>query len=193
MTTPSVHYVSHPAVIIDPDTPVPQWSLTTAGREAAAAIAELPWAQRLGRIIASAETKAREAAEILAERTGLTVEVRPDTGETDRSSTGFVPHDRHEELADAFFAAPHVSAEGWERSADAQARIVAALADLLEPTDDHDSVVIGHGAVGTLWYCHLAGLPIDRRYDQPGSGYWYSVDCVSRKPLNHWSPIVTQG
>ncbi|MFO1191293.1 MAG: histidine phosphatase family protein [Rhodoferax sp.] len=28
-------------------------------------------------------------------------------------------------------------------------------------------LIVAHGAVGTLLYCHLAGLPIDRRWDQP--------------------------
>jgi hypothetical protein len=43
-----------------------------------------------------------------------------------------------------------------------------------------------------LLYCHLAGLPIDRRYDQPATngGNWFAFDRLSRKLLRDgWQPI----
>lgn len=185
---PLLRYISHPNVVQDPDVPVPQWSLSPFGRERARALAAQPWAVSIGRVVSSPETKAREAAAILAERLGLDVEVRPDTGEIDRSATGFLPAEEHDAQAAAFFARPEVSTQGWERAVDAQERIHAALADLLVP-GDADVAVVGHGAVGTLWYCRLTGQAIDRRHDQPGQGHYFTVDLDTGEVLHPWRPI----
>ena len=126
-------------------------------------------------------------AEAVAQFVGLQVEVRSNTGETDRSSTGYVPHDVHEQLADEFFASPHLSAQGWERAVDVQARMVDALADLLSSTQD--VLVVGHGAAGTLWYCAVAGLDIDRSHDQRSTGNYFAIDLATGKPMHPWQPI----
>ncbi len=55
-----------------------------------------PWIDSIGRVVSSAERKALETATLLAGHLGVTVEVRPATGELDRSSTGFVPPEEHE-------------------------------------------------------------------------------------------------
>jgi broad specificity phosphatase PhoE len=180
-------YVTHPNVHIDPKIPVPHWSLSDHGRERAEAMLDQPWAKSVRRIIASAETKALETAWILAEPIGVDVEIRHATGEIDRSATGFVTPDVHEELANQLFAEPTSSASGWERAVDAQQRIVDAFADVLDDEAD-DLVIVGHGGVGTLLYCHLSGLPIDRRYDQTGpGGCYFTVD--HRRVLHAWRRI----
>ena len=145
-----------------------------------------PWVTDVGRIVSSAERKALDTAGLLAEQLGLPVEVRPDTGEIDRSAAGFLPPEEFEAVADACFAEPMVSARGWERAVDAQARVAASLADLLTGSGP-DVVVVGHGGVGTFWYCHLAGLPIERRLDQPGQGHYFTVE--DGRPRHHWRPI----
>lgn len=185
-----LHYVSHPAVHIDPEVSVDRWGLSDEGRRAATAMLDASWVSSVGRIVSSAETKAMETAELLAERLGLDVEVRPQTGENDRSATGFVPPEEFEQLADAFFARPTESVSGWERAVDAQNRIVDALADLLVPSAEADVAVVGHGGVGTLWYCHLSGQSIDRRHDQPGQGHRFVVDLGTGRPIDAWRPII---
>jgi broad specificity phosphatase PhoE len=144
-----------------------------------------PWIATTTRIVSSGETKALETAGVLAAHLRLDVERRDDTGELDRSVAGFLPPDEFEAVADACFARPDESVRGWEPAAAAQARIAAALADLLHAPGE--IVVIGHGGVGTLWYCHLAGLPIDRRWDQPGQGHWFTV--VNGRPVHGWRRI----
>jgi broad specificity phosphatase PhoE len=150
----------------------------------------------VGRLVASDETKAVETAGILADRLGLAVEIRLATGETDRSATGWVPPERHDELAARYFADPERSADGWERAIDSQRRVVAALADLLvEPGGRAverarpDVVVVGHGGVGTLLWCHLAGLAIDRRHDQPSQGHHWAWDRSTGRVVHPWRPI----
>lgn len=184
-----LRYVSHPNVVVDPDVPVPQWGLSEQGRARLATMAGQPWLAATGRIICSPERKAREAAAIIAAPLGLDVEERPATGETDRSATGFVSHEHHEELADRYFAWPHESAEGWERSLDSQTRIVDALRDVWFEDDEVDTIVVGHGGVGTLLFCHLAGLTIDRTHDQPGQGHYWTFDRRAGRVLHGWLPI----
>ena len=75
---------------------------------------------------ASTECKAIEAAGLMAGRHGLPVRVHPGLDENDRGTTGYLPPDRFQAAADAFFAQPAVSFQGWERAVDAQARVVAA-------------------------------------------------------------------
>lgn len=184
-----LHYVTHPEVLVDAAVPITEWGLSGLGRSRGRAMLGQPWVPRVGRIVSSAETKALEMARLLGDHVGLEVEVRPATGENDRSATGFVPPAEFEQLADRFFAEPEDSVRGWERAIDAQARIVGALEDLLVPSTTTDVAVVGHGGVGTLWYCHLAGLPIDRRHDQPGQGHSFSVDLATSRPRHAWRPI----
>jgi broad specificity phosphatase PhoE len=185
-----VRYITHPDVVVDPATPVPSWHLSDVGRERWAVMLGRPWVRSITRIVASTERKALEAAGLLADEVGVPVEPRPATGELDRSATGFLPAAEHERHADACFAFPERSAGGWERAADAQARIVAALDDVLAvDATIGDVAVVGHGGVGTLWWCHLAGRGIDRRWDQPGQGHFVTVERGTRRPCHHWVPI----
>ncbi|MFT7649139.1 MAG: broad specificity phosphatase PhoE [Candidatus Poriferisodalaceae bacterium] len=190
-----LRYISHPAVNIDPDVPVPDWGLSPEGQLQAEAMLEQPWVASITRIISSSERKALEAAEVLANYLELEVEIRPETGETDRSSTGYVSDKRHEALADQFFASPTESAEGWETALDAQLRMVDALRDLIRrpPRNETrlgDVAVIGHGGVGTLLMTHLAGLETSREHDQPGAGHYWSLNRRTGDVLHHWLPIV---
>jgi broad specificity phosphatase PhoE len=69
---------------------------------------------------------------------------------------------------------------------------VVSQAPLQAPGPAADIAIIGHGGTGTLLYCHLAGLPIDRRYEQPATngGSWFAFDRMSRKLLNDgWQSI----
>lgn len=184
-------YVTHPQVAIDPDIPVPKWGLSPLGRERAERAAQSPWAGQLGRIISSDETKAILTAGILAHAAGIEVEIGEDMGENDRSATGFLVPDEFEKAANWFFAHPEQSFHGWERAIDAQARIVAAVDKILA---DHDPgrpiAFVGHGGVGTLLKCHLAGNPIARDRDQPaGGGNLYAFNLRDRRLLCDWAAM----
>jgi broad specificity phosphatase PhoE len=183
-----LRYVTHPEVHVDAAVPVPKWSLSTRGRSRAVAMLEQPWLAAVGRIVSSDETKAIETARLVAEHLQLPLEIRLGIGENDRSSLGFVAPAEFEALANAFFAQPEQSIRGWERAVDAQRRIAEGLADLLTPAE-RDVLVVGHGGVGTLWFCFLNELAIDRRHDQPGQGHYYSVDQRTRRAQHGWRRI----
>lgn len=188
-----VHVVSHPEVLIDPGVPVPQWGLSPAGYERLRRLPAMPWARSASFVASSAERKAVQTAQAVAEVSGCTVHVEEDLGENDRSATGFVPPERFEELADAFFAEPERSVQGWETAVDAQRRIVGAVERVLERArlvatapEDGGVVIATHGGVGTLLQCALRGVAIERRFDQPGQGSWYSFDSVTRHVAHGW-------
>lgn len=61
---------------------------------------------------------------------------------------------------------------------------------ILDKAPAGDNAVIGHGAVGMLLWCALAGKPIGRRYDQRSSGNYFRVDRRERAVLGAWEPIA---
>lgn len=184
------YYISHPEVVIDPSVTVPKWSLSALGRERMMAAAGERWVRAVPRIVSSDETKAVETAAIIAEASGARVDVLPDLGENDRAATGFLPPPEFDATADAFFTNPETSIRGWERAVDAQARIVGAVSAVLAAHDpSHPIAFSGHGGVGTLLYCALAGLPIDRRHDQKRGGCVIAIDLATRRPLFGWTPL----
>jgi broad specificity phosphatase PhoE len=193
-----LRFVTHPQVRISAEIPVPLWGLSDVGRARAEVLATQPWLANTTRLVSSAETKALETAAIISVATGLAIEVRHALHENDRSATGFVPPDRFEVLADAFFGHPDQSVEGWETATAAQKRVVAATVDLLAVADadgGEDVVIVGHGATGSLLLCHLLGVPIARAEDQvggeaaPGGGNFWSFDRMSRTMLHRWKPV----
>jgi broad specificity phosphatase PhoE len=185
---PVVFFITHPDVAIDSSVPVSDWPLNERGRARMRALAGADWIKVVRSVFASSERKARDAAEILAE--GLWLRgygVVDDLGESNRSATGYLPSREFEVTADAFFAHPEASIRGWETAIAAQGRIIGAVGEVLQQAPaGEDLAIIGHGGTGTLLYCHLAGLPISRQYDQPATngGNWFAFDRESRKPLH---------
>jgi broad specificity phosphatase PhoE len=191
---PSVFFITHADVAIDPAVPIPDWPLNERGRARMYAMTACPWARGVRRIFTRSERRARDAAQILADGLGLGGYcVIPNLGENDRSATGFLAKGEFEATVDAFFAQPLESIRGWEPAADAQARIVGAVEQAVSQTlECIDIAIAGHGATGTLLYCLLAGVAIDHRYDQPATngGNWFAFDRTSRKLLRDgWQSI----
>lgn len=187
MSADIVRYLTHPQVQIDPDVPVPQWGLSAIGRARTEALANANWLANTAQIVSSAERKAIETAEIIAAKLGIMIEIREAMHENDRSATGFLKPAEFEQVADQFFAEPHLSVRGWERAIDAQARIVREAEAVLGRNRPGDVLFVGHGAVGTLLFCHVAGHPIDRVYDQPaGGGNVFAFAREGRQIVHGW-------
>ena len=170
---PSLLFVTHPEVAIDPLVPVPEWPLNGVGRARIERFAEALAGRGVSAIWASAERKAADGAAILAGRLGLPCRTDPDLGENDRSATGYIAPPEFWQVVGEFFARPHESVRGWERAVDAQARIVRAIGRIAreEETSGH-IVVVSHGGVGCLLAAHLQGVAIGResRPSHPGGG-----------------------
>ncbi|MGI4801120.1 MAG: histidine phosphatase family protein [Janthinobacterium lividum] len=189
---PSLHFITHPEVVIDHSVPVPDWSLSPEGFRRMGLALEQPWMNRLAAVFSSAERKAIDAAQLVGDRFGLSPVIIAELGENDRSATGYLPKAEFEATADLFFAHPEKSVRGWERAVEAQRRIVAAVEGVIVQAPGHgDVAVISHGGVGALLLCHLKGMPISRTEDQPGAGGGcvYSFDIGTRGLLSGWSRI----
>ncbi|GLS31968.1 Broad specificity phosphatase PhoE [Mesorhizobium albiziae] len=185
-------YVTHPQVAIDPEVPVPEWGLSEVGRARLKAIAGRDWVRSLSHVFSSTEKKTVEGAGILAGAANCGIEPVAEMGENDRSATGFLPPPEFEKAADWFFANPDQSFRGWERAVDAQARIVAAVeAAIASRPTGKQIALVGHGGVGTLLKCHLAGQPISRKGDQGGGGGGnvFAFRLSDRRLLCDWTPV----
>ena len=188
----TIRYLTHPQVVIDHAKDVRRWSLNPKGQARVAALAACPGAlSATVRVISSDETKALDTARPLAAALGITPEIRPMMHENDRRATGFLPPDVFEAVADQFFANPATSIRGWETAQAAQRRILAEVEACLARPQTGDILFVGHGAVGTLLFCALSGLAIDRRYDQGpgGGGCWFAFDQTDRRPHQGWQPM----
>jgi len=183
-------FISHPEVVIDPNVPVPRWHITEAGIGRMRVFAGSPAVRNVASIWASRETKAIEAAGILAGALGLSVLVEARLGENDRSATGFLPGEEFLRVVEAFFADPDTSVRGWETARDAQARVVAAIESCLAAAPPGDVAFVAHGGVGTLALCHFLGAPISQSHGQPSEGHFWAFDIGSRKALHGWKPIA---
>ncbi|WP_298901127.1 histidine phosphatase family protein, partial [uncultured Devosia sp.] len=145
--------------------------------------------------VRGADPMEHRLAAVLAAGCGAPVDSGDKFDENDRRSTGFVPSARFEALADAMFAHPDESAEGWETARDAQHRVVGAFNEVLAGHDATKPIgFTGHGAVGTLLKCHLGGLKIARSEDQrrighPGGGNVFVVRLSDRKLMTDWIPM----
>jgi broad specificity phosphatase PhoE len=182
-----VRYLTHPQVQVDPAVPVPSWGLNAVGRGRVLAMVASGWLRGTTQVIASAEKKAMETAEPIAGALGVQIEVRELMHENDRSATGFLPPAEFEAVADEFFAHPDASIRGWERASDAQKRIVREVQTVLDRSQEGHVLFVGHGAVGTLLYCHYAKVKINRVHDQPpGGGHYFTMKESTREVLHSW-------
>ena len=139
---------------------------------------------------ASGETKAIEAAGLLAAAHGLPVLVDEGLCENDRNATGFLPPAAFEKMADAFFAGPRQSVRGWERARDAQAGWPTQSTAFWSADTKGDIGFVAHGGVGTLLLCQYLGEPICRGRDQPFQGHLLGDRYGNAGRPDTWRPIA---
>ena len=66
-------------------------------------------------------------------------------------------------------------------------RGMAALRRHVAAQDRGDLLLVGHGGIGTMIWCALAGLTPDRRHDQPaGGGAVWAVRLPDLAPEHGW-------
>ena len=187
-----VYLITHPDVVIDPEVPVPQWSLSPRGQERMKKVLAQPWIDTIGSIYSSTEQKAMDGAKILTDYLGSQYEMVEELGEIDRSSTGYLPHEEHAATATKFFAHPNKSIRGWETAKHAQQRMVKAVEKIVEnDKGDGAIVIVSHGAVATLFLCHLKGCQISEQEGPPGAngGSYYCFDPQSGSLVHNWKLI----
>lgn len=185
-----VFFITHPEVVVDPGRLVPRWHLSDKGIARMKVFAASPEMQAVTAVWSSDETKAIEAAGILAATLGLPSRIHADLHENDRSATGFLPPAEFEDLANQFFASPSVSVRGWERAIDAQQRVRTTFEAIIAEEPTGDIAILAHGGVGTLLLCHLLGEPITRAHDQPFQGHYWTYATETRWLVHPWRSIA---
>lgn len=187
-------YITHPEVILDGSAPSTRWHLSPRGRERAAAFAMSAAMRPIRLMIVSPETKTMEMAELLA-AAGAERITGENFHENERPATGLLSPDQLEARMDALYAEPLVSAGGWETLAATTARIVTATRNATRQyADSAPLAFIGHGTVGTVLKCALAGRPATRHEDQrrkadQGGGNIFAFSLPEMNLLTDWAPM----
>lgn len=185
----SLIFITHPEVKVDATCPVTQWALNDIGCARAQGFARSEVLANITSLWASRESKAQQTADFIAQQAGMPVQTDENLGENDRSATGFLPPPEFEAAADEFFKHPDTAFRGWETARAAQIRIESAVREITAQHKTGDLAIVSHGAVGTLLYCALKGLPISRKYDQPAQGHYWSANLSDLQPKHHWVMI----
>ncbi len=187
------YFVTHPEVVIEPSTPVPEWGLSSKGFERIRAFCGRRLLEEVTDVFVSDEQKALDCARTLKALRGNSFQSYSGLRENDRSSTGYVAPPRFWEIVHDFFAHPSQSVLGWERSIDAQKRIKDTVSRCIaDRSGKGDIVFFSHGGVGTLLLCDLLGEPISRAQGQPiaGGGCFFAFETETLRLLHAWKDIV---
>lgn len=186
-------FVTHAEVVIDPNTPVPEWGLSDVGRARHATFNDALAGMGVDRVVSSAERKAMDGAAIHGAALGLEPTVVDALHENDRSATGYLPPPEFWAVATEFFKNPETSVRGWERAVDAQSRIVDAIDAIGRSASAGETIlVVSHGGVGALLMCRLKGAPISNDHGQPGGGGGnaFTFDWPTWSLIEGWRPIA---
>ncbi|MEM7110903.1 MAG: histidine phosphatase family protein [Chloroflexota bacterium] len=190
----TIYIITHPNVVIDPNVPITQWPLSETGRARMECMLQQPWVGGITAVYASTEQKAIDGAVILADHLKLPYETMEALGEIDRSSTGYLPREEHDETAVLCFTNPHKSIRGWEPANSAQQRMVKAVNAIIAKDKTKTNGAIGivtHGAVATFLLCHLQNIPIAAEHDQPptSGGNYFCFDAATKHVEHGWKQI----
>jgi len=188
----TIFFLTHPEVVIDPKTPIPEWGLSDVGRRRMERFIGRPESQGLAAAYSSAERKATDGAAIASAALGIPHHIDPELGENDRSSTGYLEPPEFWRVVESFFDHPDESVRGWETARAAQARIVRAVRRLVRDEQaTGDLLVVSHGGVGRLLTANLQGVEIGRedKPGHPGGGCWLEIDRDTLSVRRTWQAI----
>ena len=190
---PTIFFLTHPEVVIDPAIPIPDWRLSDVGRRRMERFVGQAQSQGLVAAYSSAERKATDGAAIAAAALGVPHRIDPELGENDRSATGYLAPAEFWQVVEVFFDRPDESVRGWETARAAQTRIVRAMKRLLAGEQaPGDLLVVSHGGVGRLLAAHLQGVEIGQedRPEHPGGGCWLEIDRETLRIRRTWQSIA---
>lgn len=148
--------------------------LNETGRAQAALLAKRLERDDISAIYASDLSRARETAEIAAERLGLSVMIIPALQELDYGEWEGMPEvelpKRYPELFEAWKADPaKVSTPGGETFAQLRDRAYPAFCRIAEEHPNENVVIVAHKSTNRALLCCLLGMDINR-YKQIGQG-----------------------
>lgn len=189
---PTIFFLTHPEVVIDPAVPIPRWPLSDVGKRRMERFVGDPVSGGVASVHSSDEQKALDGARIAASALDVPHRIDPELGENDRASTGYLPPPEFWGVVAEFFARPDESVRGWERARDAQARIVRAVARAAREAPAGDLLIVSHGGVGALLTAKLSEVEIGQegRPQHPGGGCWLEIDRETLTITRSWQAIA---
>ncbi|HEX6797979.1 MAG TPA: histidine phosphatase family protein [Ktedonobacterales bacterium] len=156
--------VRHSLPTVVPGADAADWRLSDEGRARAVTLAEQLADYGPSQIASSDESKARETAEIIAERLGgVLVVSEPGLREHDRRGAPYFGDERAFQATMArFFTAPEELIYGRETAAQARARFAAAVSRIIaQSLVDRDIMVVTHGTVMALYLASISDTGSD--------------------------------
>ncbi len=141
-----------------PGVPASRWRLSETGRQRCLLLAKRLASYRPQALVASAEPKAVETAQLVAAQLGIAVEVGAGLHEHDRQDVGWLPAAAFEAAVVALFAHPDVLVMGSETATQARARFARAVEAVLQRHTAGNVVIVAHGTVIALFVAAVAGI-----------------------------------
>jgi broad specificity phosphatase PhoE len=172
--------VKHAMPQLEPDVPSREWRLGDTGREGAALLAERLAPYAPGVIVASAEPKATETAQIAAARLGMPMTTRDGLHENDRTDLGWLSTTELEARIARFFAEPGTLVMGNETADQAHARFAAAVDAVCAAHPDETVVIVAHGTVITLYVSRATGIELFPFWTRLGLPSFVVLSCPDR-------------
>ncbi len=145
-------------VVVEEGAADPQ--LDDLGHLQAAAVAEYLAAEGIDAVWSSPMRRARETAQPLLDRTGLTVSVDNDLAEWDRDSNSYIPIEELKATNHPMWQA--MMAGEWVGSSDPvtfQKNVVAAMNRIIDAHSGERVAVVCHGGVIGAYLAHILELP----------------------------------
>lgn len=183
------YIITHPEVVIDPNVPVIEWSVSELGRKRTTAMLDQPWVKTLDLVYSSEERKAYQTAEIIANTLEIPLHTHSKLGEVNRSSTGFLEENELNKTVREFFSHPDKSIAGWEMANIAQERIVHTFSTVLQSHPEKTLGIVTHGMVSALLISYLKKVPIHQRYMQKQLGSYFIFDTAEQTIIQEWRSI----
>lgn len=179
---------THPAVNIDPNVPIDQWSLSKKGWEQAWQALDLSLWKEVNAIYASTELKAYSMAEKIAEKLNLPFDDSHkiyDLGET--RNRIFIPPDQFEKAVEEWYHDLDQNINGWEPINIMSKRVSQSIDLLMSENIGKTVAIIAHGGSGTMIKCHIQGIPPLRNKDPHKiAGGYFVADWDSKKIIIDW-------
>ncbi len=186
-----IYFTTHPEVVVDPNTPVPDWHLSDTGIKRAQEMLKQDWVSGIQKVFSSREQKAVDLGNVVSAHLDIPLETLQDLGEIDRSSTGYVGGQEFWNIVDEFFTTPNESARGWEKAIDVQNRTVNVVKKIIKDNPNKNIFIASHGGTGVLlnWYIKGVGIPKSGYELGRGGGYYFIFDPNKWKMIQDWRPI----
>jgi broad specificity phosphatase PhoE len=143
--------IKHSAVQVRPGSAPETWPLSPEGQVRCEPLAQRLEALAPDRVITSAEPKAAQTGQIVAERLGLPIESAPGLHEHVRTRVPHMASAQFISMIELMFRRPDERVLGEESASDARNRFAAALDGVVKAHRERTLAVVTHGTVLALF------------------------------------------